>query len=105
MAVSIKTDRLSALCARLNRERYAAGIGSSKRSFTPCAKSLLYLAAMQPPGACLPPALDGLGIDNTTPMVAVRHQAAMTRCECHPSATAADLLSWEYGQYSREEER
>lgn len=97
MALSLKkVTRLSALCARLNRERYAAGLGGGKRHFAPCAKSLLYLAAMLPPGACLPPALDRLGIDDKTPMHLVRAWAAMTNCECHPSATADDLLHWEY---------
>jgi hypothetical protein len=92
-----KINRLSALCSRLNSERYSAGIGSSRRHFTPCAKSLCYLAAMLPPGACLPPALDDLAIDSTTPMTLVRQRAAMTICECHPIATADDLLRWEYG--------
>ena len=95
-----KNDRLAALAARLNRERYCADLGIRKRSFTPCAKSLCYLAAMLPPGTCLPPALDDIGIDNTTPLALVRMRAAMTICECHPAATADDLLRWEYDAYA-----
>lgn len=92
-----KIRRLSALAGRLNRERYDAGLGMiGKRRFAPCAKSLCYLAATCPPGTCLPHALDGLGIDSTTPLSLVRSWAAMTNCECHPGATADDLLRWEY---------
>ncbi len=88
--------RLRKMAARLNRERYAAGIGATKHHYTPCAKSLLYLAATLPPGTCLPPALERLGVDDTTPLTLVRAWAAMTICECHPHATADDLLRWEY---------
>lgn len=48
------------------------------------------------PGTCLPPALDGIGVDSTTPMLVLHNLAAMTICECHPTATANDLLRWEY---------
>lgn len=76
---------------RLNRERYQKGIGCTMRRgkvcrFSPCAKSLVYLAACYDEDRYRPepyqtPGLSDINSDTVLEVVLLR--AYMTQCECH----------------------
>lgn len=111
--MSNKADRIRGIAERLNTERASAEMGFKRRGgrivgFTPCAKSLFYLAALCAPGECRPPALEAPGlatIDTTTPTLLLHAWAAGTPCECHNSLTAQGLLDYEFPKSNGHEEK
>lgn len=102
----MKADRMRNAARHLNEERFSAGIGIKMKGsrvvgFTPCQKSLVYLAALCLPGECRPGALDEpyIGDINTeTPGPIVTQRAMRTACECHSSLTEQKLLDYEYSK-------
>ena len=99
-----KIERMRKVAARLNTERANAELGFKRRKglivgFTPCTKSLFYLAALCAPGECRAPALetpDLTDINTDTVTLVIHNRAMQTICECHPHLTAEELLDYEY---------
>lgn len=98
----MKSEKIRKIAARLNQERADKNIGFRMRGnrivgFSPCQKSLIYLAALCVNGEARPPALEVMThIDSKTPMMLLRNYAASEPCECHIGMTAKILEDYEF---------
>ncbi len=105
--MSSKLDKCKTASARLNKERYGRGFGTTVRwkkviQFSPCPKALVFSAAMYAPGEYRPDALrtpDLADINTTTVLTILGDRAALTPCECHTNWTSTDALNYQFEEY------
>lgn len=100
--MTTRNQKISKAATRFNMERASRGIGYKFRgrnvvSFSPCEKSLVFLAAL--PGARTQPALcqpPCNRINEQSVLSEIENLASLVICECHPTMTAQEIMDYEY---------
>lgn len=100
--MTTRNEKIRTAVARFNMERATKGLGYKFRGrnvvgFTPCEKSLVFLAAL--PGARIQDALSQPPynrISEKSVLSEIENLAALVTCECHPAMTANQIMEYEY---------
>lgn len=77
-AINQKCERAA---SRLQREKYAL-TGLTRKQFNPCAKGLVYTAA----------------IDSGKVLSEIENEAVLTPCQCHPNFDHNMAIAYEYDE-------
>ena len=102
--MTTRHQKLQNAASRLNQEAGQLASSYTKRrgkiiQFHPCAKALVYLAAMQPQNGYRPDALREPGysdISTESALEEVRNRASLTICSCHNGLSKSDLFDYEF---------